>query len=68
MAKLALNGSATVPVRMEVTNSSTPLTSTTAVDTSIRDLMIAVFESIPTQADATATVAAIVTALKTIPQ
>lgn len=68
MAKLALNGSATVPVRMEVTNSSTPLTSTTAVDTSIRDLMIAVFESIPTQADATTTVAAIVTALKTIPQ
>lgn len=68
MAKLALNGKATVPVRMEVTESSTPLTSTTAVDTTVRDLLIAAFESIPTQSDGTATVGAIVTALKTLPQ
>lgn len=64
---IALNGSSTVPVRKIVTAAGTPVTSTTAVDTTLKDLLIAGFESIPNQAGATATVAAIVTALKTLP-
>lgn len=64
---IKLNGDSTVPVRMMVTNGSTGITSTNSVDIKIKDVLVAAFEAIPSQAGATATVAAIVTALKTLP-
>ena len=67
---IKLNSSATVPVRLMVETGSdpaTPVTSTTATDIKIKDVLIAAFEAIPSQAGGTATVAAIVTALKTLP-
>lgn len=64
---IKLNGDSTVPVRMMVTNGSTGITSTNSVDTKIKDVLVAAFEAIPSQAGATTTVAAIVTALKTLP-
>ena len=67
---IKLNGSATVPVRLMVETGSgpaTPVTSTTAQDVKLKDVLIAAFEAIPNQSGATASVAAIVTALKTLP-
>lgn len=64
---IALNGSSTVPVRSVVSSGGTPLSNTTAVDTQVKDLLIAAFAAIPNQSGGTATVAAIVTALKTLP-
>lgn len=64
---IKLDGNSTVPVKLIVKDgSSNPVTSTTPVDTKVRDLLVAAFEAIPSQSGATATVAAIVTALKTI--
>lgn len=64
---IKLDGNSTVPVKLIVEDgSSNPVTSTPPVDTKVRDLLVAAFEAIPSQSDATATVAAIVTALKTI--
>lgn len=64
---IALNGSSTVPVRSVVSSGGNPLSNTTAVDTQVKDLLIAAFAAIPNQSGGTATVAAIVTALKTLP-
>ena len=67
---IKLNSSATVPVRLRVETGSgpaTPVTSTTAQNVKLKDVLIAAFEAIPSQAGGTATVAAIVTALKTLP-
>lgn len=63
----ALNQLATVPVRAISKSGGNPISNTTAIDTTLRDALIAVFSSIPNQADGTATVAAIVTTLKTLP-
>lgn len=64
---IKLDGNSTVPVKLIVKDgSNNPVTSTTPVDTKVRDLLVAAFEAIPSQSDGTATVAAIVTALKTI--
>ena len=64
---IKLDGNSTVPVKLIVKNgSNNPVTSTPPVDTKVRDLLVAAFEAIPSQASGTATVAAIVTALKTI--
>ena len=62
-----LDSNATIPVRVIVSSAGTPITNTTAIDTKLKDALVAVFSSIPNQADATATVAAIVTTLKTLP-
>ena len=67
MANIKLDGTSTVPVRLVVSDSGTPVTNTTAVDVTVKNLLIAAFEAIPSQAGATATVANIVTALKTLP-
>lgn len=67
MSTMKLDGNSTVPVRLMVVDSSTPVTSTNAVEVTVKDLLIAVFEAIPTQAASTATVEDIVTALKTLP-
>ena len=67
---IKLNSNATVPVRLMVETGSgpaAPVTSTTAQNIKIKDVLIAAFEAIPSQAGGTATVAAIVTALKTLP-
>ena len=67
---IKLNSSATVPVRLRVETGSgpaTPVTSTTAQEVKLKDVLIAAFEAVPNQAGGTATVAAIVTALKTLP-
>ena len=67
---IKLDSNATVPVRLMVETGSgpaTPVTSTTAQDVKLKDVLIAAFAAIPNQAGATATVAAIVTALKTLP-
>lgn len=64
---IKLDGNSTVPVKLIVKDgSNNPVTSTPPVDTKVRDLLVAAFEAIPSQAGGTATVAAIVTALKTI--
>jgi hypothetical protein len=62
-----INHKAIVPVRLEVTASGVAVSNTGAVGVSMKDLLIAAFEAIPNQAGGTATVAAIVTALKTLP-
>ena len=67
MANIKLDGTSTVPVRLVVSDSGTPVTNTTAVDVTVKNLLIAAFEAIPSQAGATGTVANIVTALKTLP-
>jgi hypothetical protein len=64
---MAINGFAQVPVRLRVTVAGSPVSNTNQVEVSVKDLLIAVFEAIPSQAGATATVANIVTALKTLP-
>lgn len=64
---MALNGSSTIPVRNMVTKTGSPVTSTNVTEQQLKDVLIAVFSAIPNQADATATVAAIVTTLKTLP-
>lgn len=62
-----INGFAQVPVRLRVTAAGVPITNTTAVDVSAKDLLVAVLQSIPNQAGATTTVAQLVTALQTLP-
>ena len=67
---IKLDSNATVPVRLMVETGSgpaTPVTSTTAQDVKLKDVLIAAFAAIPNQAGGTTTVAAIVTALKTLP-
>ena len=67
---IKLNGNATFPVLMMVETGSgpaTPVTSTTSQDVNLKNVLIAAFEAIPNHAGGTATVAAIVTALKTLP-
>jgi hypothetical protein len=64
---MGLNGFAQVPVRLRVTVAGNPVTNTNQIEVSLKDLLIAAFEAIPSQAGATATVANIVTALKTLP-
>jgi hypothetical protein len=64
---VTIDGNSTVVVKVIVEDSSgNPITNFNGVDVALKDLLIAAFESIPSQSDGTATVAAIVTALKTI--
>ena len=63
----ALNGSSTVTVRSVVTKTGTPITNTNALEVTVKELLVAAFAAIPNQSGGTATVAAIVTALKTLP-
>ena len=65
-----LDASATIPVRQLMYSpqgGSTTIGSGNPVEMKIKDIMIAAFAAIPSQAAATATVANIVTALQTIP-
>ena len=64
---IKLGANSTIAVRSVVSSAGTPITSTNPQERAIKDVLIAAFEAIPSQASATATVAAIVTALKTLP-
>lgn len=67
---LRLDASATIPVRPSVYSpqgGSTSVGNTSAIDMKIKDVLVAAFSAIPSQAAGTATVAAIVTALNTLP-
>lgn len=64
---LRLDGSATIPVRIANYDGATPITSSGHSDTSLKNILIAAFQAIPSQSAGTATVAAIVAALKTLP-
>ena len=63
-----INGNALVAVKALVTGKDgKAISNTTQIEMAVKKVLIAAFESVPAQSDATATVAAIVTALKTIP-
>lgn len=64
---LKLDGTATVPLRLRTTNGATEITSSNPIETKLKDMLVAAFQAIPNQSGGTATVAAIVTALKTLP-
>ena len=66
---MRLDGNATVPVRKIVyqNGTSTSVSNTVGTDETIKNILIAAFAAIPNQAGGTTTVAAIVTALKTLP-
>ena len=64
---MKLDGTSTVPVRLITKAGATVITSTTPVEVTLKQVLVAAFEAIPSQAGGTATVAAIVTALKTLP-
>lgn len=64
---MQINHRAMVPVRLEVTTAGVAVGNTTAIGVTVRDLLIAAFEAVPSQAGATTTVAQLVTALKTLP-
>jgi len=64
-----LDATATIPVRPQsyLTGTGTQVGNTNPIERTIKDILITAFSNIPNQADATATVAAIVTTLKTLP-
>lgn len=64
---MQINHTALIPVRARVTSAGTPVSATTQVEVSTKDLLIAAFQAIPNQSGGTATVGAIVTALQTLP-
>ena len=64
---MKLDGTSTVPVRLITKDGATVITSTTPVEVTLKQALVAAFEASPSQAGGTATVAAIVTALKTLP-
>ncbi len=61
-----IDGNSLMSVRAVVKNGVTPITNTNPIDIEVKNVLIKAFEAIPNQAGGTATVAAIVTALKTI--
>lgn len=64
---MKLDGTSTVPVRIVVSKGADKITNTNAVEVTLKEALVAAFEAIPNQAGGTTTVAAIVTALKTLP-
>lgn len=64
---MVLDANSILSVQLRVVNGANPIGTTTAQSISVRDLLIAAFSTIPSQAAATTTVAQLVTALKTIP-
>lgn len=66
---IRLNANMTIPVRPEsyLQGGSVPTTNSNPIEITAKQLLVAAFEAIPSQAGATATVGAIVTALKTLP-
>lgn len=68
MGAIKLDASAVLTARVKVVDENgDAITNTNGTDYTLKELVIAVIESIPTQADDTSTAAKLVTALKTIP-
>jgi len=63
-----MDGNSLVSVRNNVTTAGgAALTTNTSIEVYVKQLLIAALESVPNQAAGSATIGAIVTALKTIP-
>lgn len=65
---IKLDAHAQVPLRLAVVDAQgKAVSNTNAIEVALKDAVLAVLESVPTQSAASATVADLVTALKTIP-